>query len=67
LVNMLKILERLGLISAYSKFQRKFGIRKLKNFATIFTHNHSDHIFLTPDPQTLSVWEMKLAETSRAV
>jgi hypothetical protein len=63
---MLEILERVGLTNTVSKFRRKFGFGKLKNLAAVFTHNHSDHIFLTPDPQTLNAWEKKLAETSQA-
>jgi hypothetical protein len=64
---MLQILERLRLTNTISKLQRTIGIGKLKNLATVFSHNHFDHIFLTPDPQTLSAWEMKLAEISQAV
>lgn len=64
---MLEILERVGLANSVIKFQRKFGFGKLKHFAAALTHNHTDHIFLTPDPQTLSAWDKKLAETSQAL
>jgi hypothetical protein len=63
---MIQILERLRLTNTIYKLQRKIGIRKLKNLASVFSHNHFDHIFLTPDPQTLIVWEKKLAKTSQA-